>query len=303
MRRHRRAAQLVCVHQYHAPVTSAADPISFSPLFKPTTPIGILDIGASHVGTDPPYKELLTSGLGRLIGFEPNEAACEKLRQMFGPPHQFFPYFIGDGKAATYYETNWVATGSLFRPNTKLLEKFNMLHELTTPVAEHPVQTTRLDDVQGIGDVDFIKLDIQGSELSVLQNAQRVLKDATVVQVEVEFVPMYENQPLFADVDIFMRSQGFAFHAFPMFGSRCFKPLVVDANPMQGLNQCLWSDATYVRDWMKLDELSPDKLGKFAVLCADIIKSPDLCLHILTHLDARSGSTYCGSYLRKLQGK
>ncbi|NBY67783.1 MAG: hypothetical protein EBQ58_02855 [Betaproteobacteria bacterium] len=55
-----------------------------------------------------------------------------------------------------------------FHP-TPLLEKFNMLHEMTTPVAQHAVQTKRLDDIPELGDVDFMKLDVQGSELSVLQ--------------------------------------------------------------------------------------------------------------------------------------
>ena len=277
------------------------DPI-FS-LLKPATPMGILDIGASYVAEDPPYKNLLLSGMARLIGFEPNEKSCEELRTRYGAPHKFFPFFIGDGTLATFHETNWVATGSLFPPNTKLLEKFNMLHEMTTPVAQHAVQTKRLDDIPELGDVDFMKLDAQGSELSVLQHARRVLQDVTVLQVEVEFIRLYENQPLFADVDMYLRDQGFVFHTFTGFGSRCFKPLVINGDPAAGINQYLWSDAVYVRDWMNLDSIQTDKLVKFAMICAEIIKSPDLCMHLLSHLDARTGSSHAPNYLKKLQGK
>lgn len=272
-------------------------------LLKPSTPIGVLDIGASDLGEPPLYKNLLLTGMGRLIGFEPDEKACAALIARHGAPNKFFPYFIGDGNMATYHETNWVATGSLFPPNTKLLEKFNMLHEIMTPVAQHAVQTKRLDDVQDLGEVDFIKLDAQGSSLSVLQNAQRVLKDVTVLQVEVEFLRMYQNQPLFADVDIFLRSQGFAFHTFLGFGSRCFKPLVANNDEAIGINQYLWSDAVYVRDWMNLDSVSNDKLVKYALICAEIMKSPDLCMHLLSHLDARTGSSHASNYLKKLQSK
>lgn len=65
-----------------------------------------------------------------------------------------------------------------------------------------------------------MKLDVQGSELSVLQHARRVLQDVTALQVEVEFIRLYENQPLFAYVDMFLRDQGFVFHTFTGFGSR-----------------------------------------------------------------------------------
>ncbi|MFY7697106.1 MAG: hypothetical protein ACOVQK_12230 [Cyanobium sp.] len=39
-----------------------------------------------------------------------------------------------------------------------------------------------------------------------LQNATTVLATASVIQCEVEFVELYKGQPLFADVDSFLRS-------------------------------------------------------------------------------------------------
>lgn len=264
-------------------------PFPLSAIVTPASPIGVLDVGASFIGEPPPYQPLLQSGAARLIGFEPDVEACEKLRKLYGPPSRFFPYFIGDGRPGVFYQTNWSPTGSLLRPNTRVLEAFQNLHEVMTLVAEHPVQTWRLDDIEDLGDIDFMKLDVQGAALMVLQGAERVLKDVSVIQVEVEFLELYENQPLFADVDRYLRGQGFAFHTFSGFGSRCFKPTLLNNDPNVGMNQYLWSDAIYVRDWLKLAALSADKIAKYATLMHEVFASPDLCLRLLDYLDASEG--------------
>ena len=47
-----------------------------------------------------------------------------------------------------------VVTGSLFEPNTPLLEKFQNLAEFVTSVVTHTVTTKRLDDIPEIGDFE-----------------------------------------------------------------------------------------------------------------------------------------------------
>ena len=149
--------------------------------------IDVLDIGAA-LGEEPTYKGLVEAGRARITGFEPNPEECAKLRDKYGKSHRFFPHFVGDGRPAVFHATNWVLTGSLYEPNTPLLEKFQNLAELTTPLASHPVSTKRLDDLPELGDIDFIKIDVQGSELAVFQNGLKVLASALVVRTEVEFV-------------------------------------------------------------------------------------------------------------------
>ena len=53
--------------------------------------------------------------------------------------------------------------------------------------------------------VDFIKLDTQGSELDILHGAGSLLDNCSGLQLEVMFSPLYEGQPLFADVDAYLR--------------------------------------------------------------------------------------------------
>jgi FkbM family methyltransferase len=270
--------------------------------FPDGTKINVLDIGAAFIGETPPYQPLIEAGVVRLFGFEPDPQACARLNKEYGKPHQFFQCFAGDGRPATYYETNWGPTGSLYPPNSRLLQKFQNLAEVVTLVATHRVNTTRIDDVAEIDDVDFLKIDVQGAEMLILQNASRALSSALVVQTEVEFVELYRGQPMFADVDTFMRTQGFQFHTFSGFGKRAFKPLVPKEGVNNGFRQCLWSDAIYVRDWMHIDSLSETKMRNYAILAHDLLESPDLAHFVLAALDRHAKGNLADDYVLKLTG-
>src|SRR5260370_29952398 len=57
-------------------------------------------------------------------------------------------------------------------------------------VREVEVTTTSLDAVaqkEGIGHIDFIKIDFEGAELEVLRGASRSLADRTVLCIKTEF--------------------------------------------------------------------------------------------------------------------
>jgi FkbM family methyltransferase len=268
--------------------------------FFPEQPeIQILDIGAA-LSERPSYQSLVDAGRARLTGFEPDAGECERLNREYGKPHRFFPYFVGDGRPATFHETNWPLTGSLYEPNSPLLGKFQNLAEVVTPVAKHAVNTVRIDDIAEIVDVDFIKIDVQGSELPIFRNALRVLSGALFVQTEVEFVELYREQPMFADVDAFLRSRGFQFHTFNGFGGRAFKPLVANDNINTPFRQALWADAIYARDWMRLDALDETKLRKYAILAHDLLQSYDLAHLVLVALDRKANSGLAPVYLKRL---
>ena len=263
--------------------------------------VNVVDIGAGQYDqTLAPYDSLLQAGHARVVGFEPNLDRCASLNQKYGAPHLFLPHFVGDGKPATFYETNWPPTGSLFRPNRPMLEAFQNLHELTTLKAEHPVATKRLDDLSELGDVDFVKIDVQGSELAVFEGGEQLVRNAVLVQTEVLFVEAYEKQPLFGDLDRLLRSYGYQFHTFQGMEGRCFKPLVANNNINQPLRQVLWADAIYVKDWLRLDNVSLDKMKKLALLLHEVVRSFDLCHLVLHAIDARTGSNFAPQYLQTL---
>src|SRR5437764_2530648 len=61
----------------------------------------------------------------------------------------------------------------------------------------------------GIGRVDAMKSDTQGSELDGLRGAEATLASVRLIEVEVEFNELYEGIALFPAVDEYLRQQGF----------------------------------------------------------------------------------------------
>jgi FkbM family methyltransferase len=63
--------------------------------------------------------------------------------------------------------------------------------------------------------IDLLKLDLQGYELEALRGLGERLAEVRLIFTEVEYVPLYEGQPLFADIDQFLRQAGFRlFHLY-----------------------------------------------------------------------------------------
>ncbi len=265
--------------------------------------IDIVDVGALWMGQQQVvYRKLLKPGYARVVGFEPVKEECEKLNKMGHRDHRYLPYFIGDGSEREFRLNNFAATSSLYEPNRRLVDRFNALGEVMVPQKREKVSTTRLDDIPEIRRVDYIKLDIQGAELDALRGGERLLKDCVVIHTEVEFVPLYENQPLFAEVDQELRRQGFLIHAIPGLAGRPFKPLVLNNDANRYLNQVLWADVTYVKDFTRLAMLDSEQLIRMAVILHEVYESFDLAALCFQHYDAKMKTKLWGVYMQRLLG-
>lgn len=263
---------------------------SLTELFSNAPQIIVVHIGASIVADHAErYARLAALGRARVVAFEPNEGEYAKLTAQFGQGYMFLPYFIGRGGPARYYETNVPVTGSLLEPNYDVLDRFQSLGDLTRVTAVHQVVTHRLDDVPELTDADYIKIDVQGAEMDVFNGAERLLRAGTLIETEVAFAQLYKGQPLFGDIDVYLRGQGFQFHTLRNVCGRCFVPLYKPGNPSGAFNQMLWADAVYVKDMMALERLSTDKLIKLAILLHDVYGSIDLCMRALMELEGRPG--------------
>jgi FkbM family methyltransferase len=262
------------------------------------TTIKIVDVGAMKVGSDA-YEQVAKEFSCEVIGFEALPAECEKLNAMGLSGRRFLPYVIGDGSAQTLHECATAHNSSLLEPNMALLEQFTGFAELFRVVASSPVATRRLDDIPEVAGADYLKLDVQGAELMVLDGAPETLRSVLVVHTEAEFAPMYRNQPLFADIDARMRSLGFVFHELRFVGKRPFKPFPVAEKNMVA-SQMLWCDAVYVRDFLAFERLAADQLLKIAAIMHEDFASYDLACFALASYDRKTGSELQASYLSYL---
>ncbi len=268
-----------------------------APLLPGPLRLKIVDVGAMSLGdgTDP-YARLSGAVPCDLVGFEPMEGECDKLNRKAMPRSIYLPYVIGDGSEQTFHQCNDPSTSSLLEPNTPLLARFGSLAHLVRVVATRPVATRRLDDIPEARGADFLKVDVQGGELMVFRGAAATLREAVVIHTELEFLPLYKNQPLFADVDAHLRSQGFVLHKFANVGGWIFDYAGTTGNDHPPVSQLLWCDGVYVRDFMAFDRLSPGQLLKIAVILHENYGSYDLAASALEAYDRMSGTRLKARY-------
>ena len=263
--------------------------------------IKVVDIGANPIDDAPPYARLMALGLADIVGFEPNPAALAELMAQKGPHETYLPHAIGDGGRHELKFCRAAGMTSLLEPNQALLAHIHGFSDWGEVTAREPVDTVRLDDVAETAGLDLLKIDIQGGELMVFENAPDRLAGALVVQTEVEFVPMYHDQPLFAEIDRCLRGHGFLLHRFEPIISRMVKPLALGGDVMAGMSQDLWTDAVYVKDFTKPELLSSRQLLKLAVILHECYRSYDLALYFLRAHDQRVGSRYSADYFAHIR--
>lgn len=251
--------------------------------------IQILDVGASAITEVPVYKILLDLNSAKLNAFEGDERQIEGIRNAYGSKVDIFKEFLFDGTEQTLYLCSGPSgMTSLFKPKQDALNFFNGFDNFGKVEQLDRVQTQRMDSIEKLPYIDFIKMDIQGAELTVLQNGIEKLSNCLAAQLEVSWICLYENQPTFGDIDVWMRSQGFVPHKFTEVKRWSIAPTVFDNNFRTPGNQLLESDVIYIRDPLKLDQLSDIQLKKFAVLAHFCFESIDLCVFILRELEKRN---------------
>lgn len=255
----------------------------------PSLQFTILEIGAVPSINKPgePFHQLLTEFPGSKVhAFEIDEAVCSRLNANAMTGMKFHAMAIGSKREQhPFYITNHPMCSSLYPPNQELMSKFNNME--TNYLKETTnIPTISIDEfveAEEIQTVDFIKIDIQGAELDAFRGANNSLSGTVAIVTEVEFIPLYKNQPLFRDVDAYLAETGFMFHKFFTLRGRALKPVTVNDNP----NFPSWHflcDAMFVRQLADWETMDPATLLKLAIL-AYIYESPDICFRCLQIYD------------------
>lgn len=248
----------------------------------------VADIGASDLGEKPSYSILMDRRLARLSAFDGDVRQKEKLLEKYGKNFDFYSDIIADGEPKTLHLFPAISgMSSILKPSQKRLSFFTGFSSFTTPEAEIPVETRRLDDIQELEDIDFLTMDIQGSELLVLKNAQNKLRNCVAIQLEASFVPLYEEQPSIGEIDLWMRAHGFIPHCFVSIKPWLISPTTRGGKMNIPFNQLMECDIAYIRDPVEATGLSVDQLINLAYVSSYVYKSPDLTIYLLLELERR----------------
>lgn len=187
----------------------------YSPLVNLTKQVGLvaLDVGARKgINTD-----LLPLAEGiNCYGFEPDQEECVRLNKRSPQPWKsvsYIPMALGQ-QTGSFYLNLYRQRGcsSKLHAHQNIGKAFSreeyFIHDGTVSVP-----TAKLDDVleeYQIRSPAFMKIDVQGMEVEVFQGSKRALSESLVgIRSEVGFIPLYDRQPLFKEVDQTLRPYGF----------------------------------------------------------------------------------------------
>jgi FkbM family methyltransferase len=178
-------------------------------------PLQCIDVGARG-GPQRHWRRF--AGVMQTDLFEPDAAACEVQAALRRPGESWFPVALGGHTGTGQLHVLKGASGSsLYPPNVPMLNRFGpKSYGTLDKVVDVPLMTlSDFIDTYRRPFPNLLKIDVQGAELDILKAIRPDhWSDLLAVQTEVEFVEFYRGQPMFQDVDAFMRAQGFVMFDF-----------------------------------------------------------------------------------------
>ena len=139
----------------------------------------VADVGA-NIGIYTLYLSRLTCGTGQVHAFEPSPRNFQRLRSNVA----------GLGNVVLNNSAIGDRKGSIHLYLSDLLNVDHRTYDSNDGSRRIDVPVTRLDDYFTLGArVDFIKVDVQGFELSVLRGATRILSENHGIRLLIEYWP------------------------------------------------------------------------------------------------------------------
>ena len=197
-------------------------------------------------------------------GFEPDERSRKSLQNKSNAclSYTIHDKIVGSHTSdSTLHLCSIPTNSSTYMPNKSFYqlfadkERFNIIDSTE-------LSTTTLD-LLDLNEVDFIKLDIQGGELNALKGAKESLEKVIALEVEIEFQPIYKDQPLFDDINSYLQKHEFEFIDF----SRLVRWGRDDIYTTVG--QCVWGDALFMRtpEYIIQKKDNVDLVKKYLAIC------------------------------------
>ena len=177
---------------------------------------GVIDAGAATGAFAQEVLEL--NPLAHLLCVEPRPSVqpqLEALRSQHANVQIATCALGAEQGAATFYDHGAQSSLLLDTQGTMRAHQIDVTVEtLDDVVAAHNFESPK-----------FLKLDLQGGELGCLRGATRTVESVEAILTECSFVPIYEEQPLMAQMVAVLDTLGFA----------CFDVLALWQRPLDGI--------------------------------------------------------------------
>jgi FkbM family methyltransferase len=169
----------------------------------------IFDVGASDGRVTRLYRALFERA--HIVCFEPDAARVQSLAGLHLRDVEIEQQALADSEGTAHFFVNADPDTSSLLPSVPL---GSHIDQYTAPSKTVSVSTTTLDaycERHRIDRIDILKMDIQGGELAALRGAASLLaaKRVRLIYLEVEFMELYKDQPLYHHIADFLARQGY----------------------------------------------------------------------------------------------
>lgn len=234
---------------------------NFAEDFLDKNPLIVVDVGSR----DGSCAELTSlSSFCEYIGFDADEESVNN--DVISPnlsrwkKARIYNYFIGTKNGVeTFNLYVRKSESSLLEPNENYQVNFSARLRVESKVKVNSVILGEiLREIQVAP--DLIKLDTQGTEYEVITSSQSIFSDTLMVEVEAEFLEMYKNQKLFADVSSALYDTG---HQL-LYLNRVFGNM--NNGIVRTRGQLVFADMLFGLNYERARELTVSRKYKYCIL-------------------------------------
>jgi len=147
--------------------------------------------------------------------FEPTPASYSRLERRAQSASAIVCHRLALGSecgAATLFVNASPLTNSLRKNSSAGHHYFPVFVAEQTTTKVQVVTLAEFASDRGLDAIDILKLDLQGNELEAIIGSGRLLETVRVIFMEVQFVELYENAPLFSEIESYLRGRGFVLY-------------------------------------------------------------------------------------------
>jgi len=215
------------------------------------------------------------------VGFEPDVRSIPALMadDQGCRRYEIVPSAIGRDPESILNLCRDPRVSSLLTPNWSFVNVFPNANRFSI-VERIAIEVNTLDSLQ-LQKPDFMKLDVQGSELAVLSGAENALECCFGLEVEIELLPIYFDQPLFGDLSRFLAEKDFVFIDFTSLNRW-------GRQRYDGLGTLVFGDALFLRtpESEYVSSLDANSLKRYLAICLIYNRFDLIEIAIQPHVDS-----------------
>ena len=179
----------------------------------------LLDVGARG-GLAKKWEFAYRRGLIRASLVEPDPDEAQRLRARY-PKANVIEAALGVGEGPRdLYLTHAAACSSLLPPDPTIVAKYLEPRDFDVD----RVQSVQIEEARALIErgvleaASYLKIDVQGTECEVLEGFGSYLTNVVAMELEVNFVPLYQGMKLFHELHHYLSEHGFGLVALKPLG-------------------------------------------------------------------------------------